>query len=79
MPHKSNPDSVSEAKIKEWSHGKKQAGKAKDKKPSNPWAYKETLTILSEHDKCSQTDLAMLSCRSNFEIKQLPADYMEKS
>ena len=79
MPPKSNLDSVTVAKSKGRSHGNKQAGKAKDKKPSNPWAYKETLPILSEHDKCSLMDLAMMSCRSNFEIKLLPAHYMEKS
>ena len=55
----------------------KHAGKTKNKKPSNPWVYEETLLI--EHDKCSLTDLAMLNCRSNFEIKPLPEQYTEKS
>ena len=79
MPHKSNSDSVKVPRSKAKCQGNKQAGKDKDKKPSNPWAYKETLPILNEHDKCSMADLAMLSCRPNFKIKLLPALYTEKS
>ena len=79
MPHKSNPSNVKGTKSKAEGQGNKQAGKGNDKKPSNPRAYKETLSILYEHDKCSVTDLAMLSCRPNFKIKQLPAPYTEES
>ena len=78
MPHKSNISNAKGTNSKAKGQGNKQAGKGKDKKPSNLWAYKETLPILYEHDKCSVTDLAMLSCRLNFEIKQLPAPYTEK-
>ena len=78
MPRKSNSNNVKGTKSKAKCQGSKQAGKGKDKKPSNPWAYKETLPILYEHDKCSVTDLAMLSSRPNFKIKQLSAPYTEK-
>ena len=79
MSRKSNSDSAMRARSKGKCQGNKQAGKDKEKKPSNSWAYKESLPILNEHDKCSLTDLAMLSCRPNFEIKPLPAHYTEKS
>ena len=79
MPHKSNLDSATRARSNGKCQGNKQAGKDKEIRPSNPWPYKETLPILSEHDKCSLMDLAMLSCRPNFEIKPLPAQYTKKS
>ena len=78
MPHKSNSDNVKGSRSKVKCQGNKQAGKGKDKKPSYPWTYKKTLPVLYEHDKCSVNDLAMLSCRPNFKIKQLPAPYTEK-
>ena len=79
MPRKSNLDSATRARSKGKHQGNKQASKHKEKRPSNPWDYKETLPILDEHDKCSLTDLAMLSHRPNFDIKPLPAYYTEKS
>ena len=78
MPCKSNSDSATRARSKGKHQGNKQAGINKKNRPSNHWAYKETLPILNEHDKCSLTDLAMLSCRPNFEIKLLPAHYTKK-
>ena len=69
VPRKSNSDSAKRDRSKGKHQGNKQAGKGKEKKSSNPWAYKETLPILNEHDKCSLTDLAMLNCCLLFTLK----------
>ena len=50
MPRKSTSDSVKGPRSTAKCQGNKQAGKDKDKKPSNLWAYKESLPILNEHD-----------------------------
>ena len=79
MPQKEAPDAMKNGKGKGGKHGKKHVSKRKIENPPNLWAYKDKLPVPNEKDKCSLTNLSMLSCRATFEIKPLSAGYTEKS